>query len=209
MKDNTIDVFISDFPFETDFSDVCRERKEEIEKCKSIETRNCKLYAWKLLQYGLKSTLKLDLNKLRPVKNASGKWTCDKCEFSLSHSSNIVAAAISNLPVGIDVELLDEKRFGEKLLQRIATENEKNFYYKLNNPQKNLYTNELWTKKEAVFKLSGESSFLPQKIDTGKCFLNTGRISNKDRTFIVTTASASNGEVKYHILNDIKISDSI
>ncbi len=46
MKDNTIDVFISDFPFETDFSDVCREterRNRKMQKYRDAQLQTVRM----------------------------------------------------------------------------------------------------------------------------------------------------------------------
>ncbi len=69
--------------------------------------------------------------------------------FNLSHTKGLVVCAISQQPVGVDVELRD-RRVRPGLLQRYFTPEEQAY---ATTPQRFL---ELWTRKEAFLKRSGE-----------------------------------------------------
>lgn len=77
--------------------------------------------------------------------------------FNLSHSGSIIALAISNKEVGIDVEFIEPKYL--KAIHYILNKEEISF---VNNQQKEnmlktYYT--IWTRKEALFKAIGTGLF--------------------------------------------------
>lgn len=78
--------------------------------------------------------------------------------FNLSHTDGICAAALSPSPVGIDVELLRPDRSMDAIAGRFFDEEERAAWCEHPSPER-FY--ELWTKKEALAKLSGEG--LPGK----------------------------------------------
>ncbi|UII76110.1 4'-phosphopantetheinyl transferase superfamily protein [Flagellimonas sp. HMM57] len=74
--------------------------------------------------------------------------------FNLSHSGNCILIAISEVPVGIDVEKIDESFDFTPLLSQIFNTTE---IKKLNNadqPLRTFYT--FWTRKEAIVKATGK-----------------------------------------------------
>ncbi|HCA05071.1 MAG TPA: hypothetical protein DEO32_04135 [Ruminococcaceae bacterium] len=73
--------------------------------------------------------------------------------FNLSHSGDYAVLAVSNAPVGIDIEKsreIDELRLGKI----VYCENEMNALRKAGNKRKLFF--ELWTKKEALLKCMGK-----------------------------------------------------
>lgn len=72
--------------------------------------------------------------------------------FSISHSKNLVGIAISQEPVGFDIEFNKKKRDFEKLLSRYDIELE----LESEQLQKKFY--EFWTKHEAKIKLNTKNS---------------------------------------------------
>lgn len=88
-------------------------------------------------------------------------WIYPNLFFSASHCQNHLIVAISKKPVGIDLELTNNSLLNKKLWKRITThdENKKYSYSQLNLLM-------LWTKKEAIFKMSGSKSFIPDRINT-------------------------------------------
>lgn len=95
------------------------------------------------------------------TKSNNGKPISEDYCFSISHSKELVAVAISNKNVGIDIESLDKKINIESFKKRILHENERgtNFFSK-----EDILT--FWVKKEAKFKLDGAKTFVPKNIDT-------------------------------------------
>ena len=71
--------------------------------------------------------------------------------FSLSHSGNFLALAISDRDVGIDIERIRQAK--EDLVRRVCCENEISLIFSSENPDE-AFT-EIWTKKEAYLKALG------------------------------------------------------
>lgn len=71
--------------------------------------------------------------------------------FSLSHSGDFLALAISDREVGIDIEKLREPK--ENLVMRVCCKNEIEKIYSNKNPD-TVFT-EIWTRKEAYLKALG------------------------------------------------------
>ncbi len=73
--------------------------------------------------------------------------------FNISHSKGGVAVVFSDSPVGIDIELLREPDL--KVADRYFCENERNYINSRPDNQSARFF-EIWTKKEAYVKQSGE-----------------------------------------------------
>lgn len=71
--------------------------------------------------------------------------------FNLSHCKNGVAVAVSDQPVGIDIESFHDA--SESLVRYTMNEEEQRIIRESDDPAR-VFT-EYWTKKEAVFKLRG------------------------------------------------------
>ena len=71
--------------------------------------------------------------------------------FSLSHSSNFVALAISDKDIGIDIEKLRSAK--AELVNRVCSSNEIDTIFSNENPD--IKFTEIWTKKEAYLKALG------------------------------------------------------
>lgn len=74
-----------------------------------------------------------------------------KVHFNLSHCKNGIAVAVSDQPVGIDIESCRD--VSDSLIQYTMNDEEQRIIRESNNPV--LTFTEYWTKKEAVFKLRG------------------------------------------------------
>ena len=71
--------------------------------------------------------------------------------FNISHCPKAIAVAVSDRPVGIDVESF--RSFGDGLLEKTMNGSEKAEILASGNPQETFAM--YWTRKEAVFKLMG------------------------------------------------------
>ena len=133
-------------------------RRKEIEGVSSEQLKMQKLSSWKLLEKALSDSFGYTMQELKFCKNSYGKWECDRVYFSLSHTQEMVAVALSDKPVGVDIENARafEKRRVEKLSKKIlcAGENAKGSSDLL----------KFWTQKESIYKCFGGSSFVPDKI---------------------------------------------
>lgn len=75
--------------------------------------------------------------------------------FSLSHSGNCAAAAISSSPVGIDIEAM--RPAPESVARRLSARDDRDFF-------------RIWTLKESFVKMTGEGLVLPvQSIEVTGC----------------------------------------
>lgn len=72
--------------------------------------------------------------------------------FSLSHTKNAVACAVSDCPIGVDVQ--EKMKYSSRLSKRICSDAERTALE--NAEDKGLVLTALWTKKEALAKCSGK-----------------------------------------------------
>lgn len=72
--------------------------------------------------------------------------------FSLSHTKNAVACAVSDCPIGVDVQ--EKMKYSSRLAQRICSDAERTALE--NAKDKDLALTTLWTKKEALAKKTGK-----------------------------------------------------
>ena len=74
--------------------------------------------------------------------------------FSLSHCRLAVACALSDRPVGIDIETIDH--YDEQVALTVMNEAEMDLIKSL--PDHSLTFTRLWTMKESLFKLTGDDA---------------------------------------------------
>jgi len=74
--------------------------------------------------------------------------------FSLSHSGHWVVGAVSQNPVGVDVQLMEP--IDNNFAQRVMTPEAYEHYLKLPDSQRLDYFYDLWTRQESYLKLTGE-----------------------------------------------------
>lgn len=98
-----------------------------------------------------KSLIQMGAENLSYEEN--GKPVADNCFVSISHSKNMVAVCTSENPVGIDIEKIDYDRDIKKIANRFYHGKELELFNE--NPTYELFF-EIWTKKEAYSKISGE-----------------------------------------------------
>ena len=186
---DTVHVYIARIPFPVEDADIFpATRKEEIESCSNPDVRRDKFFVWKLLERALMRSLGLDLKELDVSRTESGKWECSACCFSLSHSGNLVAVALSEKPIGVDIEKMDEARFTDALAEKITTAREREMLGSAEGGR-GAALNALWTKKEAVFKLLGKKAFQPWKIETSEYATVTKAIRSENEGYVITVAS--------------------
>lgn len=161
-------VYLADFsqtePLGTVFP---KQRNDEIADCKNPALQRQKYFVWQLLDYALRRTLGKGIAEVKPYKDEKGVWRSDDICFSLSHGKNLIAVAVSAYPVGVDVELIDEARFTDKLAERILVGYEKDLYEQFDGAttkyagspyeetpqfQKAEFLAKRWTLKESIFK---------------------------------------------------------
>lgn len=197
-----LDVYVAQIPEACDFKEVLPvARREEIAECSNESVKRQKYAVWKLFEYGLKRTFGYAIDKLELTRGANGKWQCNACEFSLSHSGNVVAVALSRKPVGVDIEGVYAVK--AELAKKILTEEELATYSALTGNREE-YLSRKWTEKESLFKRSGGKAFQPSKIAVLGQSLKTEKITAPDGEYFLTVAS--DDIAKFKFFSNVKLS---
>ncbi len=132
------------------YSKLSPSRKAHIDRLKTSEARKRSL-----LGEGLCRRLLENKGIEAEIERAEGgKPYLKNCPYyiSISHSDEVVAAAISAEPVGIDIERL--RPVSEKLIKRAALKHEADYIMEASGEERDRRFFEIWTMKEALFKKS-------------------------------------------------------
>ena len=184
-----VDVYVAAIPEGVKIGHIsCAEREAEIDSVNNPRVKTEKYCVWKLLEYALERSFGLHADKLTFTKNEAGKWTTDKCFFSLSHCDGTVAVAVSRAAVGVDIEELhaiSKDRFATKIL----TPGEYTLFEKIPSDEQEHFLLERWTGKESLFKQSDKPTFILRDHDTTAGQLRTQRITLSSRTYVLSVAT--------------------
>lgn len=131
-------------------------RKQKIEKCLRERGRRQSLGAGLLLEYVLgcygKSTSEITLGE-------NGKPEMEGIYFNLSHSHDIVICAVSDSPIGCDIERIKDAPL--RIAERYFSKNECEQLDALPCEEKSDLFYRLWTIKESYLKMTGEGLQVP------------------------------------------------
>ena len=84
---------------------------------------------------------------------------CTELFISISHSRKSIAVAISNGPIGIDLEEIERKQYS--LLKKFTSEAEQNWVEsRQNDNEKQFISAVIWSAKEAIYKLANINGLL-------------------------------------------------
>lgn len=156
-----LDVYVAVMPTEGEFFPLYpSERQQEIDRCHNVAVKREKYYVWKLLEYALYRTFGVRIESVEFTKSENGKWHCPVCEFSLSHSKNAVAVALSRKPTGVDIQYVRPMQGADGIARRIFSVAEQQEYQKTPPEQKNAFLIQKWTQKESIFKTLDAPGFL-------------------------------------------------
>lgn len=152
-----VDVYLAQLPEKEPAEPLATPlRQRELEEISNPRVRREKYYAWKLLEYGLQRSLGLKIQDLTFTKGENGQYLTEKAKFSISHSKNALAVAVSRAAVGVDIEKADAQ-CNAAMLERILAPGETGGAFV-----------KLWTAKEALFKQAGEGTFDPAAWNTAQ-----------------------------------------
>lgn len=153
-------------------------RDEEILSCNNQTVKKQKFFVWKLLLKGLELS-GINADEIEFFKEPSGKWTADKIHFSLSHSKNALAVAISSSPVGVDIEKIISAN--SNLAIKILNDSELIEFNSIPEREKSDYLILKWTQKESIFKSLNESVFSKNlfSLNNGKLFSQKVELKNE------------------------------
>lgn len=123
----------------------------------NFERRNMSCSAWQLLYYILKAQ-NLRIEEVVFEENGKPYFRNNETYFSISHSRDICAVSIADVPTGVDVEQV-KKNYHRSLIMRTLSINEKNIF-------DGDFT-KIWCYKECIAKLTGHGlGSRPAKINT-------------------------------------------
>ena len=174
-------------------------RRKEIDLIKNAEAKREKIAVWSLLEWAIERAYRISPSKVNFNKCESGKWVCDLCEFSLAHSSNFVAVALSDEPVGVDIELYDEKKL-IRVARRILTKDELTHLEGLREEDKGEYIIGVWTGKEATLKRDGDTALLPTKKERKDGYIHRQRLELDEKTYHLAVATNKAEEIAVNII---------
>ncbi|MCW8957014.1 MAG: 4'-phosphopantetheinyl transferase superfamily protein [Gammaproteobacteria bacterium] len=82
-------------------------------------------------------------------------------QFNLSHSHNLAILAVADSQaLGIDIEFMDRKHEWKKIIHRFFSNTEQAAIFKLPEAQQELAFYQVWTRKEAHMKVTGQGLHL-------------------------------------------------
>ncbi len=164
-----------------------KERMDEIKQCRSEKVRLEKYQVWHLLEYAMNDALNLDIDNCKFTKLPIGKWICDKCKFSLTHTNGLVAVAVGDADIGIDAELKRTLHTG--IEKKILTARELVKFASLPDTQKNKYLIEKWCAKEAIFKSREQRALMPTLIETELCNTQLYNVEIDGKDYVIAVAA--------------------
>lgn len=187
----TVDIYIGAVKDFSDFNQLPVYMEEKIKNIKNQQNVAEKKAGYGLLHHAVGNIY--DIKKCFLGK--TGKPLHTHFCFSVSHSSGLVAVAVSSAPMGIDIEKCEHKNRTDKLIKKILHKNDK---------EKNSLV--LWTVKEAAFKFSETDEFFtPSSIDTDKFNSKTVKFTWNDTEFMLSVVSDDLTDVKFHFIPDIYV----
>lgn len=150
-----LEVFVAQIPQNGEMGVLFpKSRHEEVQAVKNQKVKREKYYAWLLLEKAIAQVFQKPMQDFSFEKCNTGKWLCDQFEFSLSHSHGVVAVAISDFPVGVDIQKIQCVQ-GD-IADKILMEEELKRYQTLEKAgkmeEKTQFLLACFCKKESLFK---------------------------------------------------------
>lgn len=112
--------------------------------------KRCSLVSKHFLRSLISSILKIPAGEIQYGFNPYGKPLLDPISFNLSHSGNLVVIALSEYPVGVDVEEIKSDFSYLDIMSSYFSTAEQHFIQEGQHPLLEFYI--LWTRKEAYLK---------------------------------------------------------
>lgn len=130
-------------------------RREYILQYRFPEDRKRSLGAWRLMET-MFARHGFSANDVK--MGGKGKLTCEGICFNLSHSGDMALCAISDTPVGCDIEQI--RKAPLNVARRMFTARER-AYLEAAQGEENRRFFRLWTMKESYLKMTGEGLGVP------------------------------------------------
>ncbi|MBO6010921.1 MAG: lecithin retinol acyltransferase family protein, partial [Oscillospiraceae bacterium] len=167
-----LDVYLAAMPEKVEGTVTHPVRAAELEKTNDPSLCAQRTLVWRVLEYAIRRSFGLEPEDAKLRRDKNGKWSGRGIHHSLSHTPAAVAAAVSNGPVGLDIESPRECRLLEAMTARILTPAEA-VGFPAGDAEAFL---ELWTRKECLFKCRGGKRFVPSATDTSSEEIRTLRL---------------------------------
>ena len=151
-----LDDHIHDFDLQQALSEVSPQRRQYALRYRQERDQRLSVAAYRLLQRALLEEYGIDEPPLFHY-DENGKPRLaghPDVHFSLSHCLAAVACAVSDKPVGIDIEAIDH--YSEEIATRVMSEAE--MHQILTSPHPAEAFTRLWTMKESLYKLTGDDN---------------------------------------------------
>jgi len=145
---------ISDEEFEELYLKSEKSRQKKADKLKKKPAKKLSIAAGELVRNAISEEFNIEKDKIRFCVGKNGKpyTKSAEVEFSISHSKNIAVCAISDKPVGIDVEYIHGVNLS--IVQKCFARDEQNYVFEDREKTRQRFF-EIWTRKEAYVKLHG------------------------------------------------------
>ena len=145
---------ISDFSsqeYDKAYENLSLSRKKRIDRLTAPDSRKSSLAGELLVLQTLKKEYNID-GVIECDEKGKPYLKGNKIFISIAHSGEYVACAVDESPIGIDIEKIRDINF--KISNRVCTEEEKEYLFE--HEMEKLYRfYEIWTAKEAFFKMQG------------------------------------------------------
>lgn len=141
---------------------VSLEKRKKIKRYRFFEDSHRCLLGDILARYAICIRLGVNNNKLKFGKNEYGKPILLEpagIHFNISHSGNWVVCALSDKPIGIDIEVIKPIEFS--IAKRFFSKDEYNDLLNQGKDQQLEYFYMLWTLKESYIKAVGKGLYIP------------------------------------------------
>ena len=195
-------VFVGAIPEGEDIPEVASVlRREYLSRLSNPKRARESAYVWRLLELGVERTLGLSPDGVSYREDASGRWEADGFYTSLSHTSGACAAAISDSPVGVDIELIRQLR-AESFPRRTLTESEYSEYEAKDGVGRVEFLVRKWTEKESAFKAGATDSFIPRSV-TSDLPIYSQTLEMSDSRYALSVCSESLDMLSIVYINEL------
>ena len=170
------------FDFLAEF--ISSERRSALLCRKNRKSAEASIIGELLAKYAIKKHFGIPFSKQHFLKTEHGKPYLEghrDIHFNISHSGEYVVCAVSDRPVGIDIEKTGAYR--QRVAKRICSREELDMLEKSEKPDDDFSC--LWTQKEAVLKRKGTGL---SDADIKSCLLNTNVYTQKFEDYYISTA---------------------
>ncbi len=133
-------------------------RIQKIKQCQTPEKAKQSLGVELLLCYAMHQEYSTTQFPLNYKREGNGKPYFENKEiyFSLSHSGRYVACGVSNMPIGIDLQI--HNNASKQAIEKVLTKNQLNMIQTMTPAKQKTAYFDFWTLKESIYKCTGEGS---------------------------------------------------